>query len=207
MGYKLGIIPAAGKSTRFGSILKELLPLPNGQSFLKEAVSRLEFCDDIILVTNRSKIQAHEAELGGRVIYIVQDGDNDILSAIKSALRLKADYYFFTMPDTYLDRDTFSHYKYSHFGMGLFQTNNPERFGCLVDGKIINKQPRVITSCQAWGVMAWSHMIGDFWAAWDFANYTEAINHAIRAAGLETWKINNYHDNASVADYGELWTN
>lgn len=205
MAYKLGIIPAAGKSTRFGSILKELLPLPNGQSFLREAVSRLECCDDIVLVTNRAKIQAHEAELGGRVIYIVQDGDNDILSAIKSALRLKADYYLFTMPDTYLDRITFHNYKYSHFGMGLFQTNNPERFGCLVDGKIINKQPSVLTPCQAWGVMAWSYMIADFWAAWDFIDYTEAINEAIRVAGLETWKIENYHDNASVNDYGRLW--
>ncbi|HUV91926.1 MAG TPA: nucleotidyltransferase family protein [Anaerolineales bacterium] len=204
--YKLGIIPAAGKSTRFGGILKELLPLPNGNSFLREAVNRTEmFCDRTVVISQPEKIAQHALELGSRVIYAVQEGENDIWSAIRTAICIPADTYMFTMPDTYLDRRTFALYKGSDFAMGLFTTHTPERFGCLVDGIVINKKSVLTTPVHAWGVLAWSKKVAEFWKACLFTDYTVAINAAIDQFGVETWKIASYFDNASVNDYGELW--
>ena len=205
--YNLGVIPAAGSATRFGGILKELLPLPNGNSLLREAINRLDmFCDATVIVTTPEKIQAHAKEAGIRAIYAIQEGDNDIWSAIRTAISIPADTYLFTMPDTYLDRHTFVSYKGGEFGMGLFVTDKPERFGCLVDGKVVNKAKNVLTPAHAWGVLAWTSLVADMWREGIYADYTDAINAAIEEFGAETWKIGLYYDNASLADYGEIWT-
>ena len=57
MTYRIGILPAAGKAVRFGGVLKELLPLPNGLSFLYEtylssAGQRLCRADRMFLILN-----------------------------------------------------------------------------------------------------------------------------------------------------------
>jgi hypothetical protein len=204
--YKLGIIPAAGKATRFGGYLKELLPLPNGYSFLREAVNRLRpYTSEIVLVTSQEKIDRHVEELGGDVIYFIQRYAGDIYGAIRTACDIPADYYFFTMPDTYLDRATFCNYNHCDFALGMFETDKPERFGCLVDGQIINKTPGLQAPLQAWGALAWSSGVVKFWDGTNQIDYTTAINAAMNRFGYSTWKIDNYFDNASIVDYGSLW--
>ena len=203
--YKLGIIPAAGKAIRFGGVLKELLPLPNGSSFLRECYNRLKpYCTDVLVITTDDKIQRHAAELGRDVIYIVQRYDNDIWGAIKTALDIPAGNYLFSMPDTYLDRYTFSNYRDSDFGMGLFDTNYPERFGCLMGGEIVNKMSGLPTPAKAWGVLAWSRAVADYWLKYPQPDYTFAINAAIINFVYTQWRIAVYYDNASITDYVEI---
>lgn len=204
--YKLGIIPAAGKATRFGGYLKELLPLPNGYSFIREAVNRLRpYVSEVVVITNEEKLPFHLSDLKGDVIYMIQRYAGDIYGAIRTACDIAADYYMFTMADTYLDRFTFSNYNHADFALGMFETDIPERFGCMVDGQIINKQPGLISPVQAWGALAWSEGVVKFWNSSHQIDYTSAINAAMTRFGYSTWKIADYHDNASIIDYGRLW--
>jgi CTP:molybdopterin cytidylyltransferase MocA len=100
MVSKVGIIPAAGKATRFGGLFKELLPLPNERLLLTEAVERLRFCDQIIVVTSNEKAEAHKAILPKDVIIQYQTG-KELWGAIQTGfMRASADFYYMTMPDT-----------------------------------------------------------------------------------------------------------
>ena len=202
---RLGIIPAAGKARRFGGVLKELLPLPNGVSFIAEAVLRLRnYCDDIVVVTSEEKIRDHSLELGGNVFYAIQEDERDIYGAMVTGMHFDADHYLFTMPDTYMPRNSFSGYCNEPFAMGMHETMTPERFGCLTDGLVINKNENIPTPAQAWGLLAWSRETKKFWKAWDVMTYTDAINVGISNFDYVTWNLGFYHDNASIEDYMQL---
>ena len=199
MAYKVGIIPAAGKAQRFGGTLKELLPLPDGRSFLRAAVHRLPV-DLVVIVTNKEKIQEHAREIGGDAVYMVQRGD-DIMGAIMTALDVRADRYYFTMPDTVTDTDNIPD---AHFCMGYFMTDKPERFGCIVNGHVINKAAEVITPAHAWGTLTFDALVADLWRERQPQDYTTAINMAIHEFGYVLHPLNYYNDNASIQDYLEL---
>ena len=202
---RLGIIPAAGKARRFGGVLKELLPLPNGVSFIAEAVLRLRnYCDDIVVVTSEEKIRDHAKELGGNVFYAIQEDDRDIYGAMVTGMQFEADHYLFTMPDTYMPRNSFSGYKDEPFAMGMHKTMIPERFGCFYKGSVINKDKDIPTPAIAWGVLAWSRIVRDYWLVSDLQNYTDAINEAGYEFSFNTFELGFYHDNASIEDYMQL---
>lgn len=205
MAYRLGIIPAAGKAARFGGVLKELLPLPNGVSFIAESVLRLRnYCDDIVVVTSPEKIRDHAVELGGNVLYAIQEDKRDIWGAMVTGMQIEADYYLFTMPDTYMPRDSFGGYQDQLFAMGMHETNTPERFGCLKGSKIVNKCKDVETPVQAWGVLAWAKMAKQYWLGADIQTYTDAINMALVFSVPRFWRLDFYHDNATIEDYISL---
>lgn len=199
MTYKVGIIPAAGKAQRFGGTLKELLPLPDGRSFLRAAVHRLPV-DLVVIVTNKYKIQEHAREVGDDAVYMVQRGD-DIMGAIMTALDVRADRYYFTMPDTVTDTDDIPD---AHFCMGYFMTDKPERFGCIVNGRVINKSSDIETPALAWGTLTFDALVADLWRERNPEDYTTAINMAIREFSCTLHPLNYYHDNASIQDYLEL---
>lgn len=200
MDYKLGIIPAAGKAERFGGVLKELLPTRDGTTFLQEAVNRCIDCDDVVIVTTPDKIADHARCIGSAAHYAIQHGNQDIWSAIRTGLDFPADHYLFTMPDTFVPSYVFSGWNYSAFGMGLFHTDTPERFGMFRDNnKVVNKQPG--EPGMAWGVLAWSRKVAEYWMLHQVQNYTDAINMAISEFGAAVWRIDCYYDNASVQDY------
>lgn len=203
---RLGIIPAAGKATRFGGITKELLPCKTGRSFLCEAIYRLDQCDAIVLVTNTEKIAEHarEAERACSAVPVflaTQRYNRDIFGAIRTALDIPADEYYFTMPDTYMRPRPFPNHRNHDFEMGVFDTLHPERYGCIVDGKVINKQRIEELPVKAWGVLAFSVECATLWMKNGMTDYTEAINLAIEWYGLHTWDIGEYFDNASFEDY------
>lgn len=200
MGYKVGIIPAAGRASRFGGTLKELLPAKDGRSFLRHAVNRLPV-DLVVIVTNPDKVLSHMAEIGPDAAYILQRGTNDIWSAIETALQVRAERYYFTMPDTYLPPDIFAKPHDADFVLGTFATKTPERFGVLIGDMVINKQHDLPTPARAWGVLEWSERVVDFWRSSKPQEYTQAINAAMREFGYQTFPITYYHDNASMRDY------
>lgn len=200
MAYRVGVIPAAGKAKRFGGVLKECLPLPGG-TLIELAISRLPV-DTVLVVTRPDKIAQHAEVLQDRAIYLVQNGNNDIWSAIESALRIAADYYYFTMPDTVMPENAFYIApQYADFALGTFETDMPERFGVLQDGKVINKEKGLNVPAKAWGVIIWSRKVRDFWLQSEIKDYTHAINLAIMAFGLDTWPLAYYHDISCMSDY------
>lgn len=206
MGCNLGVIPAAGRAARFGGVLKELLPLPGGFTFIGKACERLSrACSRIAIVTTPEKIAAHaEATRGYGVEFVLQRGNNDIWSAIRTALDIEAERYFFTMPDTLMDDAVFERPHRADFGLGLFHTMTPERFGVLVGGKVVNKQAGLPVPAAAWGVLSWSERVRALWLDNEPRDYTDAINRAMRSLSWETWGIGAYHDNAALADYMAL---
>ena len=119
----IGIIPAAGKAVRFGGILKELLPAQDGISFINHAANKLRgICDFIIVVTNTEKIQNHMQDLKD-VVFIEQANNLNLLGAVQTALQIKAERYYFTMPDTFTDQNIFAGISlHEYLTIGIFKT-------------------------------------------------------------------------------------
>jgi len=203
---KIGIIPAAGKSIRFGRIPKELLPLPDGRALIDHAIDRLSFCDRIVVITDSRKVAFHQAIVGGRVTMTYQEG-NEMLGAWMTACSLYVgDRYYMTMPDTYIRADAFSGCPHdTDFALGTFQTYEPERFGVLGEGGVIDKWEDAPVPATAWGVLTWSRRVYELWESKRVWDYTTAINTGLGYAGLHTWDIGEYHDCANAMHYGQLW--
>lgn len=209
MAFKIGIVPAAGKAERFGGILKELLPAHNGKSFLCHAINRLPV-DMIVLITNPIKVRQHMIDIGQDAVYVMQKGDG-LWGAILTALEFDADEYYFTMPDTMISDKAFNKAPEGHLVFGTFETGQPERFGCIVDEKIIDKPEGLEGNQKAWGIFRFSYEVADLWREVKLEDYTAALNLAIDLYGLKTWDIGKYHDNANIQEYlyymaGVTWT-
>lgn len=202
MAYTVGILPAAGKAERFGGVLKEELPY-RGASFLEHAYNRLP-CDDVVVVTNKEKIQSHANILGDKAIYLIQHGGQDMWSAMVTGMHIDADTYFMTMPDTYLPKESMFGLPKCAFQMGLFETTRPARFGCFHNGMIINKSSAVPAPARAWGVLVWTKIVKEFWFSMPIHDYTDAINKAIVKFGSRAFALDYYHDLASIDDYTDL---
>ena len=200
---RLGILPAAGNSERWGGYPKELLPLPDDLTFLSRAVRSLKAsgCDFTAVITNPSKIHLHAYHLKnwGRVLFAIQQGA-EMWGAMTTALEVPADEYYFMMPDTYIPDHPFPEQVEGDFALGLFPTQEPERFGTLRDGAIVNKQPSV-EPCLAWGALAWKRSVAEYWKDRSYADYTEAINDAMSRFGFTTWSLSFYHDIGSMSHY------
>jgi hypothetical protein len=209
MTDNLGIIPAAGKAKRFVGIAKELLPLPDGRSLLEHAVDRLAFCDKIVIVTNTQKWQSHMDVLhrlpnNKKVELITQEGD-ELMGAIRTAyLHFDALHYHMTMPDTWCVDNAFEKRPDASFSYGYFLTSEPERFGCLVDGYMVDKQPAKVMPSVAWGILSWARHINYLWEERRVEDYTQAINVALANGDCKSWPIGAYYDCADMKRYVEL---
>ena len=206
MTYKtLGIIPAAGNASRFNRTPKELLPVGDGLSLLMRTVSMMRFyADDVVIITKPSKAPIHMIDVGAKAIYLPQEGDNDIFSAIMTAVRIPAERYLFAMPDTFIPPAAFSNMPSSMFSLGLFDTDKPERFGVLQDKRIANKKRDIEPPCMAWGVLSWTQEVVEHWRKVEPENYTHAINCAMAQFGFATWKLDYYYDMATFDDYSKF---
>lgn len=199
----IGIISAAGKAERFGGVSKELLPAKDGFSLISHAYKRLQpVCDLVIVVTNKDKVRDHIKELED-VYFVEQTNQLDILGAIQSGMKkIKAERYYFTMPDTFLRDDVFIDMPLGDgFSIGLFETLKPEKFGCLVDKVVYDKSSDVPSPAQAWGVLSWNGMIQDLF--FENPDLPLVLNNAIKKYGFEYWDIGEYYDMATIHDYIE----
>jgi hypothetical protein len=206
MTDNLGIIPAAGKAKRFVGIAKELLPLPDGRSLLEHAVDRLAFCDKIVIVTTRDKWQSQLDVVRDRKnIHLINQEGAELMGAIRSAYRhFDALHYHMTMPDTWCVENAFEKRPDASFSYGYFLTSDPERFGCLVDGYMVDKQPVKVKPSVAWGILSWARHINYLWEERRVEDYTQAINVALANGDCGSWPIGAYYDCANMKRYIEL---
>lgn len=206
---KLGIIPAAGKGTRFGGLYKELLPIGDGETMLSRAVDTLEMIpvDSMLIVTSHYKINAHCAALNNRAVkYAIQrDYERDAWGAIVESLDCAGDWNYYLMPDTWIMQGIIPDTE-RDFTLGLFNTMKPERFGVVDDGEIVDKSTTFSGERQAWGVVIWSRRVVDFWKRHlsDITSHTQAFNMAMREFGYGAFEIPVYIDIASFSDYKRL---
>ena len=206
MGYNIGIIPAGGKAERFGGTMKDLLPVAGGRALIRRTYDILKrHCDDIVVVSNPTRIQAHVHTLGSDVIYLMTDSSReDIFAGIYAAINhVPADRYYFSMPDTVISENSFDNVPDCDFALGVFETRSPQRFGVIQDGKVINKNPHLRPPCQAWGVLVWSGAVAESWKHQPMT-YTQAINQAMAQFGYQTFPLQYYRDISNEEDYFQL---
>jgi dTDP-glucose pyrophosphorylase len=202
----LGVIPAAGKGSRWGGYYKELLPCGDGEWLIDRTVEAM-LCggaDAVLIVTRIEKMAAlaeHLRYASLPVYFTIQHGDNDIWSAIEESFGFIADRYLFAMPDTYFPLDAFETVTGGSFSLILHETTRPERFGVLVEGTVINKAELTPGTYSAWGLLSWDRQVVRFWQRIRPGGYTDAINTAIREFGLDYWTIPYYYDMATFEDY------
>jgi hypothetical protein len=214
----IGIIPAAGKSTRWSGQYKELLPLTNDITLLDKAIS---FCDEqgcesVVIITSPEKIATHAQYLSRfpfikpPVFFKVQDDIRpDFLGAIRCGIQHNSDSFLIVMPDTFFTMKERYVATDAPITFGLFETLHPERFGVLRDGQIEDKALGLFdgqTVFNAWGVIWMNQAVASEIYYSPFENHTSAFNYVMRKYGYETFDIYNYKDFASFQDYKEWLT-
>lgn len=177
----LGIIPAAGKAVRWDGYYKELLPIGNGATLLDRCIiSMIDRTDQIVIITTEEKIglHAHYTKKYRGVTFSIQKDDNDIMGAIQAVLPFCHYDNLFAMPDTYYPINIFNTFLMTYdLELGVFETREPERFGVLYDGVIINKDPMLKgKKLKAWGVFSFSKKLATSWIEEDVTDYTRALN-------------------------------
>lgn len=206
---RLGLIPAAGKATRWGGYYKELLPTSNGCGLIDHTVKAMAYgdADVILVVTSEEKLPVLQGHLNGRhdipIYYTIQRGDNDIWSAMIEAFPFRAEWTLFAMPDTLYPVDVFVNPLQKRFTLGTFETSKPERFGVLHNGAVVNKSDQFHGRQTAWGVLAWHINVQQYWQSTPPANYTDAINLAMGSFDYDTRPMAFYHDMANFGEYRE----
>jgi hypothetical protein len=139
------------------------------------------------------------------IFYVIQQEQSDIWGAIKESFPYSEDVNIFAMPDTLFDKTAFRRQLESRplvpFNLGVFSTQQPERFGVLVNGKVINKTPLPTASYSAWGAMIWNKAVIESWLQNDPGDYTNAINQAIENFGYDAFDLNYYYDFSTWSDY------
>jgi hypothetical protein len=209
---RLGVIPAAGNGSRWGGYYKELLPCGEGEWLLDRCARAMVNggADAILIITRPDKVAVHSAHMADKcevpVFYAMNtDPDSDMWGSIVKSFDYPADDYLFAMPDTYFPLDAFDVLPYS-FGLGIFYTRTPERFGVIDPdtGYIVNKRPgnNKIVSYPAWGLMYWTgRVIENIWLRDCPADYTDAINKVLARVECGHWPLDYYHDFAAYTDY------
>lgn len=203
---RVGIIPAAGAAKRFGGVFKELLPVGESMTLLSRAVDTLEMIpvDTTIIVTNPQKIAAHSVALQGRnVEFVTQMDKPDIWGAIASTLNIDADWYYFIMPDTMQEQGRFPELPDHQFMLGLFETFDPQNYGVLLNGEIVDKSASLAPPQTAWGTLVWSRECVELWKKYlpEISDYTQAFNMAMEQLGWGTYSLAWYFDCGTFQRY------
>lgn len=212
-----GVIPAAGKGSRWGGYFKELLPLTSRRWLLNEAIYNMYNANAsrVVVVTRHDKVATHAYHLVGmeNIIYTIQEDNLDIYGAMKASYVVKGKYNLFQMPDTYVPPSIFTRMLEPDktndivpFQIGVHRTRNPERFGIIHDGEVINKDIRLNNGDEymAWGTLFWTDDVIKYWIDLDVKTYTQAIQTAMDKFKWRTLEMEYYYDMASFADYSRF---
>lgn len=203
----LGILPVAGKATRWGGYYKEFLPFGTFKYTVDFAIDAMSFIGvrDFLIITNPDKIQEHAKHFSRlkysdlRFRFVLQKG-NELIGAIETSLDYLDDYNFFAMPDTYIPLNTFSRALYLlknriPFTIGLFDTRTPERFGCLLGDSFVDKPKNLSTdiSYKAWGTFAFTPNV---------KRETGSLDSFLNSNDTKIYyQMEDYYDFASFSDY------
>lgn len=204
----LGVIPAAGRASRFGGTLKELLPIGEGVHLLDNAIRQAQalHADEAVVVTRAHKAAAHAGHIqhfvpDANVSFTVQSDNDDMWGAIRTTLHRRKESVL-VMPDTVFHTE--ESIPACDFALGLFFTEEPWRYDVLIDRELHNK-PAVAGLHNAWGCVYWSKDVAHFWHEMEklspYGGFTEAFNSAMGVFGFKTFNIFQYHDLGSWEHY------
>jgi len=132
-----------------------------------------------------------------------------VLGAIRAAISTGgSDDWIFSMPDTYTDNPLFPEELTDPLELGLFKTENSERFGML-RGTHNNDDIRIVDKEEgppgkAWGAFMFNKDVAKLFMNNAYGDHTEALNAAIREFNWGSWPMEIYRDIASFRDYLEL---
>lgn len=205
---KCGIIPAGGKATRWGGFPKEFLPTGNSWTLLEKMflLQQRALVDRIYLVSSQEKEPLHRWWLESRgwpnISILLADSVKDAILVALTA-NGPADY-IFSMPDTWTDIPLFPETLDKPLMLGIFSTNQSERFGMLRDDVIVDKQQG--EPGMAWGAFMFNEDVAKMWLRKQnsYTDHTEMLNAALSEFDWGTWQINTYRDIASYYDYLRL---
>lgn len=205
------IIPSAGKATRFGGLLKELLPLNATDTPLKRAIDNAVIgmdADEVVLVTNKDKIWEHmnyisrNIEFHLPIQYVPQVYDRDLLGAVLTGLSPHTDGGL-VLPDTVTMVD--AHNFTAPISFGLFTTTEPERFSVVDDRTICTKEAALQGTYKAWGAVMWSREVAEWWIEHsnEYEHYDDMFRDAMARWGYATFDLPYYYDLGSFDKYVE----
>lgn len=212
---RLGIIPAAGRGTRWGSYIKELLPTGTNRFLLDDCIDTLKNggCDRFCIITNPEKAGIISQHVGLHcpnidVFYVIDTNPQSMWGSLKLALPFCEKDNLMMMPDTvvppyaFKGLDTFAHIQF-----GTFTTTTPERFS-VFDGPTIVCKNKAYTgrTMEAWGLVAWTKQVSNFWLDKlnEIEDYDHAFNMALNLFSSHKFHIPWYYDNASWPDYAQM---
>lgn len=171
MGIKLAIIPAAGRATRLGGAVKELLPVPVGNTPMTALANMLEVaqiagCTEAALVVSTAKaavlMDAVSSSSSLPVSFIHQANPRGIGDAVMRARHLieRSEATVLLMPDTVLlpregPRDAMNALLASKDMLAvatLHHVDAPERFGAAVfeDEKVVAYRDKQNPAPSSW---------------------------------------------------------
>lgn len=212
------IIPSAGRATRFGGTLKELLPLNATDTSLKRAIDNAVIgmdADEIVLVTNKDKIWEHTNYVGTHIgfhlpiQFVPQVYNRDLLGAILTGITPYKDGGM-VMADTVTMVD--AHAITAPLSFGVFATWQPERFSVLWDNSIVTKQEFYdceenqrydLPAFKAWGVVLWSKEVAAYWVQHsdEYEHYDDMFRDAMYFFGYATFDLPYYYDIGTFEAY------
>lgn len=205
------IIPSAGRATRFGGTLKELLPINETETPMFRAIQNAVLgmnADEIVLITSTEKISEHVKYIdknipyGIPISYRIQNNAQDLWGAILTGIDWNSDGGL-VMPDTV----TFINPEYTTapIAFGVFWTQEPNRFSILSNGTIYTKRPildDIRVHSKAWGTVEWGVEVAQYWQQTDeYAHYDDAFRDAMERFGYATYDLPYYYDLGSFKAY------
>lgn len=216
------IIPAAGKATRFGGTLKELLPINATDTPMLRAIQNAVLgmdADELMIITNKDKVRDHMNYITEHgmynlpISYRMQTFSKDLWGAIQSGLNWNNPTNGgLVLPDTITFVPELNDL-HAPITFGTFWTQEPERFSIIHNGTIITKQKPVydigddkkledIVGYKAWGVVMWNKEVAEYWINGpEYDHYDDAFRDAINHFGYTTFDLPYYYDLGSFNKY------
>lgn len=209
----VGIIPAGGKSERFGGIFKELLPISDTDCGLSRCISSMRAggAQAVVVYTNKYKVDAQRTYLENvglidNVLFVTipAEGLWEVLST-----SIEVDRYLFAMPDTLYPAHIFEQVDDDKLVTAFtFNTDEPKRFGVFLDDdEIVDKKALYARQAgyTAWGAWAFSQEAMDYLRVVlrKKEDLTEGLNELMKVYPAEKFHMPFYYDFASFEDYKE----
>lgn len=195
----LGIIPAGGRAKRFNGIPKELLPVDDKHCGLTRCIQAMRNggATKIFVGSAIYNYGLHRAV--SKDVIIEPRNYRGMWEVITTAQKQQADYYFFAMPDTVFNIDAFNITE-SDISCGTFITDEPNRFGIIVNDYIYEKPA---FGGEAWGLWIWSneamkHLSRSLKDTFDLPI---SLNNTIERFGLNKFPLKFYYDFANFGEY------
>lgn len=200
------MVLAAGSAVRFGGTFKELLPIAPDKEVIDNSIDAATSwgAERIIITTNPNKIAQHakqfskpkyqDLNISFKVLYEGEMLDSLLLAcqeATSENLMLMADTVFSGGIDV----------PKCNLAFGTFSTNTPDRYSIFDGGRIITKPKGYTGDYKAWGCVAFSDEVAQYWQSYMFSHYDAAFNSAINEFGYDTFDIGTYHDLGTFSRY------